>query len=83
MPKSAYFGGHGKKVLKDMKKRYGKRAESVFYATANARGLKPGERGKADKAKRTPSQDPADRARLAEAFRKRSRKRKRGKARGA
>ena len=78
MPKSAYFGGHGKQVMRDMRKRYGKRAESVFYATANKRGLKPGERGAADKAKRRiPADD--ERARLAEAFRRHGKKKRRGR----
>jgi len=39
MPVSAYYGGHGKKVMRDMKERYGaKKGKSVFYATANKRG---------------------------------------------
>jgi hypothetical protein len=43
MPISAYYGGHGAKVLKDMKRRYGeKKGERVFYATAKARGQEPG-----------------------------------------
>ena len=43
MPISSYFGGHGREVLADMKKRYkgDKKAESVFYATANKRKQKP------------------------------------------
>ena len=43
MPLSKYYGGSGEKVMKDMKKRYGeKKGESVFYATANKRGLDAG-----------------------------------------
>jgi hypothetical protein len=44
MPISAYFGGHGHEVMRKMRRRYGKRAEEVFYATANKRGLTPGGR---------------------------------------
>ena len=44
MPKSAYYGGHGRKVLAEMKGRYGdKKGERVFHATAHKHGLKPGE----------------------------------------
>ena len=40
-PINRYFGGHGKKVMKDMKSRYGKKkGEQVFYATAASRGDK-------------------------------------------
>lgn len=40
MPQSEYYKGHGKEVMSDMKKRYGeKKGKSVFYATANKRGL--------------------------------------------
>lgn len=43
MPISKYFKGHGEEVMEDMKKRYGeKKGESVFYATANKRDMKPG-----------------------------------------
>jgi hypothetical protein len=36
MPLSKYFSGHGEKVMKNTKKKYGEdKAESVFYATAN------------------------------------------------
>jgi hypothetical protein len=43
MPISKYFKGEGSKVMKDMKSRYGSdKGESVFYATANKRGMKPG-----------------------------------------
>lgn len=38
MPISKYFGGHGKEVMAEMKKKYGeKKGESVFYATENKR----------------------------------------------
>lgn len=43
MPVSKYFKGSGDKVLSSMKKQYGdKKGESVFYATANKTGMKPG-----------------------------------------
>ncbi len=43
MPLSKYYGGHGEEVMSSMKKKYGKdKGESVFYATANKRGLKTG-----------------------------------------
>lgn len=42
MPISAYFGGHGKKVMADMKDKNGEEAgEREFYATANAQDQKP------------------------------------------
>lgn len=41
MPKVDYFKGHGKEVMADMHKRYGSRAEEVFYRTANKRGMEP------------------------------------------
>jgi len=35
-PVSAYYGGHGRKVMKSMKKKYGaKKGKQIFYATAN------------------------------------------------
>ena len=38
MPISKYYGGHGKKVMADMKGRYGpEKGERVFYATENKR----------------------------------------------
>lgn len=41
MPIDAYYGGHGRDVMRDMQKRYGaKKGKSVFYATAEKRGLK-------------------------------------------
>lgn len=44
MPISKYFGGHGEKVMKSMKKKYGGRAKEVFYATANKKGLGPSDK---------------------------------------
>jgi len=42
MPISKYFNGGGDKVMSSMKKEYGdKKGESVFYATANKKGMKP------------------------------------------
>lgn len=41
VPISSYFNGGGDKVMKNMKKEYGKDAKKVFYSTANKRGLKP------------------------------------------
>lgn len=36
MPISKHYGGHGREVMKSMKKRYGKdQGERVFYATEN------------------------------------------------
>lgn len=43
MPLKEYFKGHGAKVMSSMKKKYGDRAEHIFYATANAKGMKPAE----------------------------------------
>lgn len=38
MPLSKYYGGHGEKVMANMKKEYGeKKGKQVFYATANKR----------------------------------------------
>lgn len=43
MPISRYFKGHGEQVMSDMQSRYGAdKGKSVFYATANKRGEKPG-----------------------------------------
>lgn len=43
MPVSKYFKGHGDEVMSKMKKKYGdKKGKSVFYATANKRGLVAG-----------------------------------------
>jgi hypothetical protein len=41
MPISEYFKGHGSEVMKSMRKKYGARAEEVFYATANKKGMSP------------------------------------------
>lgn len=36
MPVKTYYKGHGRKVMRDMKKRYGaKKGKNVFYATVN------------------------------------------------
>ncbi len=41
MPLDKYFGGHGKKVMRSMRKTYSpKKAQQVFYATANKRKRK-------------------------------------------
>lgn len=46
MPIGKYFKGHGDEVMSNMKSQYGdKKGESVFYATANKKGMKP--KGKA------------------------------------
>lgn len=43
MPVEKYYGGHGEKVMRNMKKQYGeKKGKSVFYATTNKRGLDTG-----------------------------------------
>jgi len=45
MPISGYYGGKGERVMRTMVKRYGaKKGKQVFYATANARHLKPPKR---------------------------------------
>ena len=44
MPIEGYYKGKGREVAKEMKKRYGKRWERIFYATANKLGLKPREK---------------------------------------
>jgi len=36
MPVSAHYNGHGKKVARSMKRRYGRDWKRVFYATENA-----------------------------------------------
>lgn len=41
MPIEKYFEGHGDKVARSMKKKYGKRWKEVFYATANKKGMNP------------------------------------------
>jgi hypothetical protein len=36
MPVKAYYGGHGRKVMRQMKRKYGaKRGQAIFYATVN------------------------------------------------
>jgi len=53
MPISKYFKGKGKKVLAEMKKRYGaKKGKSVFYATANKTGMTAGRKKKTSRKKR-------------------------------
>ena len=43
MPISEYYKGHGDEVMSKMKKKYGdKKGKSVFYATANKKGLNVG-----------------------------------------
>lgn len=43
MPISGYFKGKGSDVMSEMQDRYGdKKGKSVFYATANKTGMKPG-----------------------------------------
>jgi hypothetical protein len=38
MPLSKHYGGHGAKVMKNMKKEYGEeKGKKVFYATENKR----------------------------------------------
>jgi hypothetical protein len=45
VPVSEYYRGSGSRVMRSMRKRYGKKAgERVFYATANKRGMKPGKK---------------------------------------
>lgn len=47
MPVNKYFKGHGSEVMSNMKQEYGgKKGESIFYATANKRGMKPGAKPK-------------------------------------
>jgi hypothetical protein len=41
MPISDYYKGHGEDVMRKMKKEYGSRADSIFYATANRRKMRP------------------------------------------
>jgi hypothetical protein len=46
MPLSKYFGGHGEKVMKDMKKKHGdKEGKSIFYATSNKNKKKRDKKG--------------------------------------
>lgn len=47
MPISGYFKGHGKEVMSSMNKKYGKRGEQIFYATAKKKGMeRPGKKKK-------------------------------------
>ena len=47
MPVENYFKGHGEEVMGSMRKKYGKRAKRVFYATANKMGMnRPGKGSK-------------------------------------
>ena len=42
MPINKYFNGNGSEVMANMTKEYGaKKGKSVFYATANKKGMKP------------------------------------------
>ena len=42
MPISEYYKGKGRKVMEQMRRRYGKKkGERIFYATANKYGLRP------------------------------------------
>jgi hypothetical protein len=42
MPIDKYFKGDGDKVMSSMQKQYGeKKGKSVFYATANKKGMTP------------------------------------------
>lgn len=53
MPVSEYYKGKGESVMADMQKRYGaKKGKSVFYATANKRGLTAEDQASAIKEKR-------------------------------
>jgi len=53
MPVNEYYKGHGSEVMADMKARYGSEGgERVFYATANKRKMKPGQKGKGKHKKR-------------------------------
>jgi hypothetical protein len=46
VPIPAYFKGHGAEVLENMRSEYGdKKGKSVFFATAQKRGLKPAQDG--------------------------------------
>lgn len=47
MPVGKYFGGHGEKVMSSMQKQYGsEKGKSVFYATANKKGMGPSDKVK-------------------------------------
>ena len=49
MPIEGYYKGHGRRVMKSMKERYGEEGgKRAFYATAKKRGLeRPGKKRKA------------------------------------
>ena len=54
MPLARYFKGHGNEVMDSMKKSNGGDKDSAnreFYATANARNMKPGQSGAKPKRK--------------------------------
>jgi len=54
MPLKRYFRGEGDKVMSSMKDQYGEdKGESVFYATANKRGMKP--KSKSSKSPKKPA----------------------------
>lgn len=47
MPLGKHFGGHGEKVMKNMKEEYGeKKGKQVFYATENKRKSEGKKKGK-------------------------------------
>lgn len=47
MPLDSYFKGKGSKVMSSMQTTYGaKKGKSVFYATANKRGMTAGRRSR-------------------------------------
>ena len=47
MPLNKYFHGKGESVMADMRKKYGdEKGERVFYATANAKHMKPAAKSK-------------------------------------
>lgn len=47
MPINKYFKGHGSEVMSNMQKQYGeKKGKSVFYATANKKGMGPSDKVK-------------------------------------
>jgi len=61
MPLNNYYRGHGAEVLENMRSEYGdKKGKSVFFATAQKRGLKPAQDGvvAADDPMPAPPQNP-------------------------
>lgn len=66
MPLSNYFKGKGESVMDDMTDRYGeKKGKSVFYATANKKGMAPSKKAKGKgkkKGKRPPFMNAKDQA---------------------